>query len=402
MIFHVDHKCTVSWKDCHTASKTSRGDHFSQGVQLSSTVNNVLGKDYWRECSKDYDRDRRLRHFGTYAGKGQQTPAWSGCNPQGIDTLERWTYAVTWGKEFGQIPQNLNDLIVTIKDDTKSDNYGPKLSIPKIHNAVLYWRTFWEQFQVSIHNRDQLSDSDKLACLNDNLKDGPAEHIFSRACTYGRHLWQGNQVSVKLIWQDVLGIPGSRSWYLDLPFLKEGNGKELRCFRDVALQHYRALKVMNEDSFQTLLTAILELKLDPTTMKDYQYSSQEHNKVPQCSDLLDFIDLQARELKNSWGDVVKKCPQAYPDKKTTKSYMASVEHSCVSCRKDNYPLNGCKTFIALLPEKEWILSGTVVFVQIVWSQDKHFAKQCPSLQKCWVLRHSLLHKDSTTRSSRSR
>ena len=37
---------------------------------------------------------------------------------------------------------------------------------------------------------------------------------------------------------------------LDVPSLKEGNGKELRHFHDAALQHYRALKAMSEDTFQ--------------------------------------------------------------------------------------------------------------------------------------------------------
>ena len=102
-------------------------------------------------------------------------------------------------------------------------------------------------------------------------------------------------------------------FYIDELSLKEGNGKGR--FHDVALQHYPALKAMNEDNFETLLTAILELKMDPTTMKDWQHSTWEHSEVPPCSDLLDFIDLQASDSENSLHDVVKKCPTAlYPDK----------------------------------------------------------------------------------------
>ena len=64
--------------------------------------------------------------------------------------------------------------MATIKDDgTKSDHSGPakakatsiklpKLSIPKFDGDILNWRAFWEQFQVSIHNRHQLSDAEKL------------------------------------------------------------------------------------------------------------------------------------------------------------------------------------------------------------------------------------------------
>ena len=54
----------------------------------------------------------------------------------------------------------------------------PKLSIPKFDEDVLKWRTFWEQFGVSIHSRPELSDAEKLAYLKDALKDGPAERVI--------------------------------------------------------------------------------------------------------------------------------------------------------------------------------------------------------------------------------
>ena len=85
--------------------------------------------------------------------------------------------------------KKLIDFIPTIKDDTKSDHSSPtirkgtsikwpKLSIPKFDGEVLNWRTFWDQFQVSIHNKDQLSDGEKLAYMKDALKDGPAELVI--------------------------------------------------------------------------------------------------------------------------------------------------------------------------------------------------------------------------------
>ena len=50
---------------------------------------------------------------------------------------------------------------------------------------------------------------------------------------------------------------------------------------------------MNEDNLDTLLTAIVEFEMDPTTMRDWQ----EQKEVPTCSDLLDFFDLQAHDSK---------------------------------------------------------------------------------------------------------
>ena len=56
---------------------------------------------------------------------------------------------------------------------------------------------------------------------------------------------------------------------LDVLFVKEGNGKEQQHFHDITMQHYRALDATKEDSFETLLMAIFELKMDPTTMGDW-------------------------------------------------------------------------------------------------------------------------------------
>ena len=94
----------------------------------------------------------------------------------------------------------LSKLMETVKDEdaksTKSDGSAkakgatsiklPKLSIPKFDRDVLNWRTFWEQFGVSIHSRPQLSDVEKLA-------------RHSRASTDGRHLLRCYQVSAKQV-----------------------------------------------------------------------------------------------------------------------------------------------------------------------------------------------------------
>ena len=176
--------------------------------------------------------------------------------------------------------QTLVELMATIKDDdTNSDHSGPakpkatsiklpKLSIPKFNGDVLNWRTFWEQFQVSIHKWEKLSDAKKLAYLKDTVKDGPAECVtqglaqtvdtYDEAieCLLNRYDW------LHLIHQaHICAI-------LDVPSLKEDNGKEIRHLHDALLQHYLTLRAMNEDNFETLLMPIAELKMDLTTIRD--------------------------------------------------------------------------------------------------------------------------------------
>ena len=118
---------------------------------------------------------------------------------------------------------------------------------------------------------------------------------------------------------------------------------------------------MDEDNFgETLLTAFIELKPDPTTMRDWHCSSRERTEVQPFEDLLDFLDLQAHDTENNVRDVVKKCPTASnPRRKTAKSYTASMEDIYVACKKDNHPLYRCKSFIALSPDKRMELVGAL-------------------------------------------
>lgn len=52
----------------------------------------------------------------------------------------------------------------------------PKLDVPTFNGNILNWRSFWEQFSVSVHSRTALSDAEKLVYLRHAVKDGSAKH----------------------------------------------------------------------------------------------------------------------------------------------------------------------------------------------------------------------------------
>ena len=86
---------------------------------------------------------------------------------------------------------------------------------------------------------------------------------------------------------------------LDAPSLKDGNSKELHRLHDVAKQHLRALRVMKYETLASLVTSVLELKLDHTTMFEWQRHMQDSNTVPDFEDLLEFLDLRAQSGENA-------------------------------------------------------------------------------------------------------
>ena len=149
---------------------------------------------------------------------------------------------------------------------------------------------------------------------------------------------------------------------MGVPSLKEGNIKENRCLHDVILQQYRELKAINEDNFETLLTIIVELKLDSTTMRDWQRSSQKHREVPPFEDLLDFLDLQECDTENSVCDVVKNILQHQVLEKgrlnpAQPAWRIVVWHA----RKTTIHFMGASDTLRYHLTREWSLSATVVY-----------------------------------------
>ena len=94
-------------------------------------------------------------------------------------------------------------------------------------------------------------------------------------------------------------VPGSISWKpsscykLDLTkyWMPQAWRKVAeRSYADT-LQHLRALKAMDYEPSGPFITSILELKLDTTTMFEWQKHSQSSTEVPHYQHLLEFIDL---------------------------------------------------------------------------------------------------------------
>ena len=188
---------------------------------------------------------------------------------------------------------------------------------------------------------------------------------------------------------------------MDTPSLKEGSGKELRRFHDTLQQHLRALKTMKSEPDLSFVTSIIELKLDETTLFEWQKHSQEKvEEVPHYQDILDFIDLRAQASESFAGPSRKQ--NATSGKKPTQSgrvasFAANCESGgrshCIICNSERHPLYACQKFKAMSHnEKLSTLKKKNMCLNCFGSG--HFAKQCRSshrCKKCQRPHHTLLH-----------
>ena len=134
-----------------------------------------------------------------------------------------------------------------------------KIDMPTFDGDIMNWRRFWEQYEVSIHSRTHLTDTEKLAYLRQSLKNGPAQYVIEEPSGSGNDYAEGVECLQKCYDKPRLLHQAHVRAIIEAPGPKEGNGKELLCLHDVCSQHLRALKAMGYDPSWPFTTLLVEM-----------------------------------------------------------------------------------------------------------------------------------------------
>ena len=287
----------------------------------------------------------------------------------------------------------------------------PKLDVPTFDGNILNWKSFWEQFCVSVHRRTNLSDSEKLVYLQHALKGGSAKQVIEGLSRSGEYYAEAIESLQSRFDRPRLIHQTHVRMILEAPSLKEGSGKELRRLHDTVQQHLRALKAMDYEPSGPFITSVLELKLDVNTMFEWQKHSQSTTTVPHYGELLEFINLRAQASETSVTEQSKKLSKndTQPAKRFTStgkpiaSFTASASEpiaNCILCKVEKHPLHTCSKFKSLTHDK---MISTLKTNDLCMNclRPGHFVKQCRSLhrcRKCQKPHHTLLHVDAKVES----
>jgi hypothetical protein len=286
----------------------------------------------------------------------------------------------------------------------------PKLDVPTFSGNILQWRNFWEQFVISVHNRTTLSNSEKLVYLQQALKGGSARNAVEGLSRSGENYEEAIKCLTDRYDRPRLIHQAHVKAILEAAPLREGTGKEVRKLHDSLQQHLRALKAMGYDPPGPFVTSTIELKLDTTTMFEWQKHSQKSSAVPDYKDLLEFLNLRAQASESSVPDTNQR--KSKPDIISTKkfpsksgaiaSFATSAEDQssspkpvCVLCGPERHPLYACPKFRGMQHDTKVSTLKTHGMCMNCLGQN-HFAKSCKSIHRCKIcqkLHHSLLHID---------
>ena len=290
------------------------------------------------------------------------------------------------------------------RNPTESAGSGvrlPKIAVPTFDGDILSWRQFWEQFRVSVHDRSTMSNAEKLVYLQHALKDGSAKSIIEGLSQSGEQYAEAvgcltrfdrprqiHQTHVKMI--------------LDEPPVRDGNGRELRRLHDVAKQHLRALRSLEQEPSPAFITSLIELKLDATTMFEWQRHTQSETEVPHYKQILEFIDHRAQAFEISMsGKLQSKSDyfrnrQVKPSRSITAFAIASHDSPgtrCVLCKNERHTIYSCTKFRSSPHEaKLSVVRSNNLCMNCLGKG--HYTAKCKSphrCRKCQRPHHTLLH-----------
>ena len=108
----------------------------------------------------------------------------------------------------------------------------PKLDVPTFDGSVVNWRSFWEQFTISVHSQTKLSNTEKLAYLKHAIKEGSARYVVEGLSGSGDHYSEAVECLRKRYDRPRLIHQAHVRAILEAPALKDGNGRELRRLHD--------------------------------------------------------------------------------------------------------------------------------------------------------------------------
>ena len=123
----------------------------------------------------------------------------------------------------------------SVPSDPATAAHGVKLPKLDVLNGYILKRImFWD--------RPHLSKAEKLVYLRHSLKDGAAKSIIERLSKSGDKYDEAVKCLNSRFNHPKLIHEAHMQRIIEIPQLKEGNGRELRTLHDNAQQHIRALK----------------------------------------------------------------------------------------------------------------------------------------------------------------
>ena len=113
------------------------------------------------------------------------------------------------------------------------------------------------------------------------------------------------------------------------------------------MQSRHLCALTTKDPYGPFVTALVELKLDQSTMFEWQRQSQDASDTLHYERLLKFLDLKAQASESFVQGTQKHQAQSKPSVQLRSAHTTNVSSTCNICGAPTHPLFMCRKFKSL-------------------------------------------------------
>lgn len=225
----------------------------------------------------------------------------------------------------------------------------PQISLPTFKGNLENWLSFKDSFNSLIHERTDLSDTDKLTYLKLSLKDEALNKIKSLP-TVSDNYARAWEVLSKAYDGSRLIQSKHISLILNLPKQSSETHRGLESLADQCQQHVQTLSTLGIEFNQEVLVTILEEKLHKTTLNKWE-EKLDRNHFPTFDEIIEFLyetaaRLSKQEKRSSDSDPPPAKHRKFEQKSKFNAFVTSIKNCPVGCKEDHF-LYKCDKFLKM-------------------------------------------------------
>ncbi|KAJ8975719.1 hypothetical protein NQ317_004183 [Molorchus minor] len=268
----------------------------------------------------------------------------------------------------------------------------PTINLPKFTGIYQNWLEFRDTFRSLIHDNISISNVQKFHYLRASLESDAALVIKSLEISSANYEVAWNALLER--YDNKLLIHNHIKSLFNGEIIHKESSSGIRKLIDDFSKNLRALEQLQQPvkEWDALLVYIISLKLDNTTLREWENSKSELEQ-PKFQDIKSFLNARADMLEMvAQNSVDKRKNYSY----NTRSFLATENpdiRQCVICRDTHYVQN-CKNFLKLSPA-ERDKRARSLHLCINCLKRGHHSKVCRrgTCNKCSKKHHTLLHQE---------
>ena len=282
----------------------------------------------------------------------------------------------------------------------------PKIKVPTFEGDLMGWSTFWATFRSTVHDRSELSNTQKLNYLRQAITD-PSLQLLLNSPLESSETYTTIIQELQDRFQKTREIHRTIVKTLTSLSPPKHTRKDLRLHYDIVKTNIANLKATKQYDIESFLSSMIYATLPGKLQLLWDQATKKNKKVPPVAELLQFIKDHAEILpaldKQPAEKTLETNNQSQPKNNTYNVHVATptisnYQRSCALCAPDKHPLYFCPRWASytMVQKIAHISTNSLCSNCLAGGHTQPNCKSSYKCKECGQRHHTSLHQDTAT------